>query len=285
MPRLAYVDGRYIPLSRAAIHVEDRALQLGDGIYEVFLAVNGRVIDLERHFDRLERSLREVRMPMPMGRAALALVMDELMRRNGVTTGGIYLQVTRGTAKREHAFPAQAFPTLILTTRPLKLTPSEQAEKGVKVITLPDIRWKRRDIKATVLLPNALAKQQAKEAGAYEALLVEDDGKVNEGAASNAWIVTKAGELLTAPADNAILNGVTRLAVLDIAKAMKLKFRERRFSVKEALAAKEVFLTGTTALVLPVVAIDGKKIGTGSPGPVTQKLRTTYLERIGVSAS
>ncbi len=276
MSRIAYVNGRYLPHRHAKVHVEDRGFQFGDGVYEVVAVADRRPVDLVRHLDRLERSLAEVTIAMPMSRAALSHVLTEVLRRNRVRRGMAYVQVTRGVARREHAFPARARPTLVLTARGLPPQPARWLEEGVAVITLPDLRWKRCDIKAVGLLPNVLGKQRAKEAGAYEAWLVDDTGLVTEGTASNAWIVTAEGHLVTRRADAAILCGVTRLAVADLARAAGLAVEERPFAVEEAKAAREAFLTSTTSMLLPVVRIDGAPVGEGRPGPVARMLRAGY---------
>jgi D-alanine transaminase len=274
MPRTAYVNGRYVPHAHAMIHVEDRACMFADGVYEVCLVRDGEIVDLDLHLDRLWRSLGELRIDAPMERLSLVVAMREIVRRNRVDYGLLYMQVSRGVAHRDHAFPAGVRPTLVMlawATDPARGT--VLAKKGVKVITQPDIRWARRDIKSVSLLPNVLAKQAAREAGAFEAWLVDDDGYVTEGTSANAWIVTTGGTIVTRNLSNAILSGVTRLRALEVAEQENLKFEERGFTLAEALKAKEAFQSSTTLLVVPVVEIDGKKIGTGKPGPVTLKLR------------
>ena len=219
MSRIAYVNGRYVPHRAASVHVEDRGYQFADGVYEVIAVANGKLIDGGPHLDRLERSLRELRMTPPMGRRALELVMREVVRRNGVDNGIIYLQMTRGVAPRDHAFPARAETQVVMTARRARPQAARIAEDGVKAITMPDIRWQRCDIKSVSLLPNILAKQQAKEAGAYEAWLVDRNGMVTEGSSTNAWIVTRDGQLVTRSIENAILAGITRMAVIEMARA------------------------------------------------------------------
>lgn len=276
MPRVSYVNGRYVPHGEATIHVEDRGFQFADSIYEVIAIQNGRLVDAARHFDRLERSLRELRIPVPMPRAALEVVIREVVRRNRVGRGTVYVQVTRGRARREHAFPKSPVPGLVVTARPTRPQPAALLAEGVSVITIPDIRWARRDIKSTALIANVLCRQQATEAGAYEAWLVDADGMVTEGTASNAWIVTRDRHLVTRTADHSILCGITRLAVADLAATQGLVFEERPFSVEEAKRAAEAFLTGTSSIVLPVVRIDGAPVGDGRPGPVARSLRAAY---------
>lgn len=276
MSRIAYVNGRYVPHHDAAVHVEDRGYQFADGVYEVTAVKNGKLVDEDRHLLRLARSLKELRIRRPMSDAALKLVTREVLRRNRIRDGIVYLQVTRGVARRDHAFPAESEPSVVMTAKRTKGPPTKAVEAGVKVITIPDQRWARCDIKTVSLLPNILGKQQAKEAGAFEAWQVDRDGNVTEGTSTNAWIVTQKGEVVTRKADEAILNGVTRLTVLDIIGEEGLAFVERPFSVEEAKAAREAFLTSTTSLVLPVVAVDEALIGDGKPGPLTRKLREHY---------
>lgn len=280
MSRIAYVNGSYRPHAQAAVHIEDRGLQFADSVYEVIAVVDGLMVDEQRHLERLERSLAELRIRPPMAPGPLRHILREVVRRNGVRRGSVYLQITRGVARRDHAFPAAAVPSLIVTAKHLSPPPAKLLDEGVSVITVADLRWKRCDIKTTGLLPNVLAKQQAREVGAYDALLVDGHGNVTEGTASNAWIVTADGHLVTRPLSTDILPGVTRLAILDVARAQGLTPIERPFSVAEARAAREVFLTGTTSMILPVVRIDGVRIGDGSPGPLTRALRTAYERAI-----
>ncbi|HEV2336440.1 MAG TPA: D-amino-acid transaminase [Stellaceae bacterium] len=277
MSRIAYVAGQYLPHRQAAVHIEDRGFQFADGVYEVIAVKGGRLVDEERHLVRLKRSLRELRIDPPMAEAALKIVIGEVVRRNGVDTGIVYLQVTRGAAPREHAFPKAATPTLVVTARRTKPPDPRLGDDGIAVITIPDIRWQRCDIKSVALIPNVLGKQQAREAGAFEAWQVTRDGEVTEGTSTNAWIVTADGTVVTRAADTAILNGVTRLAILDIIRREGYRLVERPFTVAEAKAAREAFLTSTTADLLPVVRIDGAPVGEGRPGPLGQKLRAAYV--------
>ena len=281
MSRIAYVNGHYLPHRDAAVHVEDRALQFGDGVYEVCEVRGGRLIDEDRHMARLRRSLDALRIVMPMDAAAFGVILRELIRRNRVVDGIVYLQVTRGAAPRNHAFPAKPVrPGVMATARSLDPAEGEKrAEKGVSVITVPDNRWGRVDIKTVGLLPNVLAKQAAKEAGAFEAWFVDRDGRVTEGSSTNAWIVTADGRLLTRHADSGILAGITRSVLLDMVAAAGLTLEERPFTVAEALAAEEAFLSGSSTIVLPIVAIDGRPVGTGRPGPVVRKLRAAYHDQ------
>jgi len=285
MPRYAYVNGRYLPHAQAQVHIEDRGYQFADGVYEVILIHDGRLIDEEPHLDRLGYSLGELRIPWPMARPALRLVLRELVARNGMAHGTVYLQVTRGVAARDHKFPARAAPSLVATTKRQKPAPAGALSVGVAVITQLDIRWRRCDIKSVSLLPNILGKQAAAEAGAFEAWLVDGDGFITEGSSTNAWIVTRAGRLITRNLSAAILSGITRLSVLQLVQSQGIVFEERRFSVAEAKEAAEAFLTSTTSLVLPVTRIDGQAIGDGKPGPLTLKLRDGYLRHLAVPPS
>lgn len=277
MSRVAYVNGQYVPYAQAGVHVEDRGFQFADGVYEVVAITDGGFVDLEGHLVRLERSLDELRIDRPMTRAALSVVLRETVRRNRVRNGSVYLQITRGAAKREFAFPAGIGPTVVAIARPLDWNKAAaNAAKGVAAITQPDIRWGRCDIKTVGLLPAALAKQAAKEAGAYEAWLVDEKGFVTEGSSSNAWIVTKENVLVTRAPSTEILSGITRAAVLELAKREGLKVEFRAFSVAEAQAAKEAFVSSATSYVIPVVTLDGKPIGNGGPGVIASKLRSLY---------
>jgi D-alanine transaminase len=276
MSRIAYVNGRYLPHQRASVHIEDRGFQFADAAYEVIAARGGRLMDENLHLRRLHRSLGELRIAAPMSDAALKTVMSEVLRRNAVGDGSLYLQVSRGSAPRDFAFPKRAKPSLVMTARRGRGPDPKLIEDGVGVITIPDQRWARPDIKSVSLLPNALGKQKAREAGAFEAWQVDGDGNVTEGTSSNAWIVTAAGELVTRQADTSILNGVTRIGLIGLLAGAGLRVVERSFSVAEANGAREAFLTSTTNFVLPVVSIDGAPIGNGYPGSIVRKLRQSY---------
>jgi D-alanine transaminase len=278
MARFAYVNGRYVPHGEAAVHIEDRGYQFADGVYEVVPIIHGKMIDEDPHLDRLEYSLRELRIGWPVGRAALKLILREMLRRNGLQNGLLYLQITRGVAPRDHKFPKAAKPALVVTTKRLKPTAPALVENGVRVISVRDIRWERRDIKSISLLPNILAKQEAVEAGAFEAWQVDADGFVTEGTSTNAWIVTKDGVIVTRTADHDILNGITRQAVLRLTNAAGVSFEERSFTLDEAKAAREAFLTSSSGHVLPITRIDDQVIGDGKPGAVTRRLRSAYLD-------
>ncbi|MBX6320202.1 MAG: D-amino-acid transaminase [Rhodospirillaceae bacterium] len=280
MPRYAYVNGRFLRHADAAVHIEDRGYQFADGVYEVIAVHGGRLVDAEPHLDRLDRSLRELRIAWPVPRRVLGMLMHDLVRRNGVRLGLIYLQVSRGVAPRDHKFPARCEPALVMTTKRLKPLPAALVETGVAVITIPDIRWARPDIKSVSLLPNVLGKQQAVEAGAFEAWLVDREGFVTEGTSTNAWIVTAQGVVVTHRADRAILGGITRDSVLRLARREGLPVEERPFSPAEAGTAREAFITGTTTQVLAVTRIDGRPVGDGRPGPITRRLRELYLRYI-----
>lgn len=286
MGRIAYVNGRFVPHSQAVVHIEDRGYQLADAVYEVWSLFDGKLADAEGHFTRLERSLEELRIAMPMSRRALTLVLREAVRRNRVRDGLLYLQVSRGVAPRDHAFPgAEVRPAVVITVKAIDRAAAEaKAAKGVAVVTTPENRWGRCDIKTVGLLPNALAKQKAKEAGAAEAWFVDDLGFVTEGASSNAWIVDADGRLRTRDTNANILRGITRHTLLEVIAGEGLQVDERPFTPAEATAAKEAFITGAGALVLPVVAVDGRPVGDGSPGPLATKLRRLYIERARAGA-
>jgi D-alanine transaminase len=278
MSRIAYVNGRYLPQHAATIHVEDRGYQFSDGVYEVCEVRGSRVIDQRRHLARLRRSLDELDIAMPMSETALGIIMRECMRRNRVRNGIIYLQITRGVARRDHGFPPPGtHPSVVVTARSIDFAGNERtAAEGLAVITVPDNRWQRVDIKSISLLPNVLAKQAARERGAKEAWFVDRDGQVTEGASSNAWIVTKGGKVVTRPADNGILRGITRSVLIDVIKAQGLEFEERPFTVAEAQAAREAFLTSASQIVMPVVRIDDRPVGNGAPGSVATALRAEF---------
>lgn len=277
--RIAYVDGRYVRHGRAGVHIEDRGLQLGDSIYEVCAVVDGRLMDEAEHLDRLARSLGEIEMAMPMPRQALQLVLREVVRRNGVRDGLLYLQITRGAVRRDHPIPERSSrPSLIVTARSWDVAAAtRRREGGIAVITQPDERWGRCDIKTTQLLANALAKTAARRAGAYEAWLVDEEGFVTEGSSTTAWIVDKAGRLTTRTLSHAILPGVTRRVIMEAAAAAQLAIAEARFTVEDARSAREAFISSATG-VLPVVAIDGHRIGEGEPGPLTRRVQELYID-------
>ena len=278
MSRIAYVNGRYVSHGDARVHIEDRGYQFADGVYEVIAIRGGRLIDAEPHYDRLERSLRELRIDQPMSRAALDVVLRETVRHNRVGDGMVYLQITRGVARpRDFAFPGAAVrPAVVVTARSTKRHSAKMIAEGIKVITVPDIRWGRCDVKSVSLLPACLAKQQAIDVGAHDAWQVDRDGFVTEGTSNNAWIIDDRDNLVTRRSENAILSGITRLVLLEFAREAGIEVIERAFTVEEAHAAAEAFMTSTTAFVMPIVAIDGEPVGNGKPGPVTRRLRAIY---------
>ena len=276
MPRISYVNGRYVPHAQAVVHIEDRGFQFADAVYEVIAVQHGQLVDGAGHFERLARSLGELAIPQPMSTAALKLVIRELLRQNRVTFGGLYIQVSRGQAPRDFSFPEDLQPTLVMSVKRLKPFDFERTSQGVNVITIPDIRWKRCDIKTVSLLAGAMGKTEAVNKGAFEAWQVDADGLVTEGTSSNAWIVTQAGELVTRHTDHAILGGITRQTVLKLARDQGLSYVERPFSVAEAQAAAEAFTTSTTAFLRPVVKIDDKPVAGGAPGPFCLKLLELY---------
>jgi D-alanine transaminase len=279
--RVSYVDGRYVRHGDAHVHIEDRGLQFADGVYEGIAVAGGRLLDLKGHLDRLERSTRELTIPMPLSRGALEIVLRETARRNRVKDAFMYVQVTRGAMKRDHPLPASAHPSLIVTVRTIdKAGAKKRAEEGIAVATAPDIRWGRCDIKTTGLTANILAKTEGRKKGAYETWLVDRDGQVTEGSSTTAWIVAKDGRLLTRDLKSNILPGVTRATLLRALaeSGSNTKLEERAFTVADAQAAQEAFITAASAWAIPVVTIDGVKIGDGKPGPVTRRLQALYRE-------
>lgn len=280
MPRISYVNGRYVAHRDASVHIEDRGYQFGDGVYEVCEISRGFIVDMTRHLDRLNRSLTELSIAWPMTRKALMVVIREVIRRNRVVDGLVYVQVTRGVASRDFVFPPSDLqPSLVVIARKVDAaTVAKKVENGLKVITVPENRWDRVDIKSTGLLPNLLAKQKAREAGCQEAWFVDADGKVKEGGSSNAWIVTKDGVLVTRPADHGILRGITRTTLFDVAAKLGYKIEERGFSVAEAKAAREVFLSSATTIAMPIVEIDGQPVANGHPGTITLSLRQAFFD-------
>lgn len=283
MSHIAYVNGRYVPLARAHVHIEDRGFQFADGVYEVFPVYAGRIVNLSWHMQRLSQSLSALRIGWPLSPVVLNAILPEMLRRNRIIDGGmIYLQITRGVSPRNHAFPGDAVkPSLIITARAVNMAARQaQAETGVRVISVPENRWARRDIKSVSLLPNMLAKQQAAELGASEALFVNERGIVTEGASSTFWIVTQEGVLMTHPLGHDILPGVTRRAIMAMAPELGLTAEEREFGLAEAVRAREAFLTSATNFVMPVTQIDAEIIGNGRPGSVSLALRKAYIEKL-----
>jgi D-alanine transaminase len=281
MSRYVYVNGRHVPYAQAHVHAEDRGFQFGDAIYEVCEVRAGRLVDETRHLDRLDRSLRELAMTAPMTRASWHRVLRETIRRNRLTDGSIYIQVSRGARPREFLFaPAGTMtPTVVVIARAHSNAALDmRAEQGIAIKTMPDTRWERCDIKTVMLLPSSLAKEAAKAAGAKEAWFVDAQGHVTEGASSNAWIVTADGRLVTRPASNEILRGVTRMTLIDLLRREGLELEERAFSVVEAKAAREAFITSAGNIVMPVVQIDGSPVGNGAPGLLSLRLRAAFHE-------
>src|ERR1700692_1382823 len=278
MSRIAYVNGRYLPSRTAKVHVEDRGYQFADGVYEVCEVRGEQLIDERRHIARLQRSLGELRIPMPMSVKALGVVLREVVARNRIGYGLVYLQISRGVGRPDHPFPSPAVaPSVVVTARSLNMKRNEAlAATGIAVISMPDNRWGRVDIKTVGLLPNVLARQSAIDQGARDAWFVDKDGVVMEASSANAWIVTAKGVLVTRHADHAILRGVTRTVVFDAVKDQEFSIEERTFTLQEAFAAREAFITSATQLVLPVVKIDGHVIGDGKPGPIASALRREF---------
>jgi D-alanine transaminase len=281
MSRIAYVNGRYLPQREASVNIEDRGYQFADGIYEVVHLYEGRLIDEDLHLNRLQRSLREIRLPDPMSRAALRHVLHEVARRNRVREGLLYMQVTRGVARRDHPFPSQPVsPSVVVTIRRIPPYPTDVDKWTASAITYPDQRWARCDIKTVALLPNVLARQAAKENGAIEAILVDGNGMVTEGAATSFWIVDRNGALRTRHLDRAILPGCTRDALLTLIGEEKVEFSETQFSEHDVREAREAFITSATSFVKPIVRIDGKPVGTGEVGPVTRRLFDAFARHV-----
>lgn len=280
MTRIAYVNGAYQRHADAGVHIEDRGFQFADGVYEVCEVRHGVIVDLTRHLDRLDRSLNELRIDWPMTRAALVVVIREVLRRNRVRNGLFYLQVTRGTARRDHVFPKDGTPATVVVTakRTDASVIAAKNANGIRAITVPENRWDRVDIKSVGLLPNVLARQTAKEEGAQEAIFVDADGMVKEGAATNVWIVDGDGRLRTRHAEHGILRGITRTTLKDVTDALGMEIIEEAFTLDEMLAAREVFITAATSICFPVVAVNGKTIANGHPGSVSQKIREAFFE-------
>jgi D-alanine transaminase len=278
MSRIAYVNGAYRRHADAAVHIDDRGYQFGDGVYEVCEIREGAIVDETPHLRRLARSLAAVRIESPLTPEALRLVIREVVTRNRVRDGVVYVQATRGVAPRDHGFPStKPKPSLIVTARAVDRRKGQaNAAAGVRIITLKDERWRRPEIKTLQLLPNVLAKQRAREQGAYEAWLVDDEGRITEGSSTNAWILTEAGALVTRQADQAILRGITRGTLLSLLAEEGLTVEERPFALEETYVAKEAFLTSAANGVMPVVAVNDRLIGDGRPGVMTLRLREEF---------
>jgi D-alanine transaminase len=281
MSRIAYVNGRYLPQREASVNIEDRGYQFADGIYEVVHMHDGRFIDADRHFDRLDRSLREIRLPQPMSRAALRHILFEIARRNRVREGLLYMQVTRGVARRDHAFPAHPVPpSVVVTIRRIPHYPTDVTTWTASAITQPDQRWARCDIKSTGLLPNVLARQAASEQGASEAILIDARGMVTEGAATSFWIVDKNGVLRTRSLDRAILPGCTRDALVTLMREQGIAFEESLFSEADMRTAREAFISSATSFVKPIIRIDGNPVADGEVGQVTRRLFEMFARHV-----
>jgi D-alanine transaminase len=283
MSRIVFLNGSFLPVEDAKVPFMDRGFLFGDGVYEGVGMLDGRLIDNEAHLERLERSLSEIRIANPYTRAEWTSFEEEIARRNGMTEGFIYFQVTRGVAERDFFFPENASPTVAMFTQAKPIANAPAATTGIAVVTVPDLRWERRDIKSISLLAQVLAKQAAKEAGAQEAWMVED-GFVTEGGSSSAFIVTKNGSIVVRPLSHAILPGITRRSLLQLSTEAGIVLEERRFTVEEAYGAAEAFLTSASNFVLPVVSIDGRPVADGEPGPITRRLRELYLQMASAPA-
>lgn len=283
MSRIVLVNGSFVPYEEAVIPIMDRGFLFGDGIYEVAAVLDGALVDNEAHLARLDRSLGEVRIANPHSGADWTRLEQELVRRNGLQEGLVYMQVTRGVAERDFAFPKDVAPTVVMFTQAKAMREAPLARTGAAIVTVPDLRWKRRDIKSVALLAQVLAKQAAADAGVAEAWMVED-GCVTEGSSSTAFIITRDRRIVTRPLSHAILAGITRRAVMRLASEADLAIEERLFTLEEAYAAAEAFFTSATMLVMPVVAIDGRPVGDGAPGPLTRRLRALYLDMASETA-
>jgi D-alanine transaminase len=281
MSAVAYINGSYRPLRAAAVNIEDRGYQFGDGVYEVIYVLNGRLVDFELHLARLARSLQEISIDQALPPAALTIVIGQVLHRNRVVTGLVYIQVTRGVARRDHAFPSSPTrPSIVITARHRPAPPRDIASWTGDAICLPDERWGRCDIKSTNLLPNVLARQKARLAGAYEAILYDTQDNVTEGAASTVWIVDAEGILTTRHLDHHILPGCTRATLMKELQERQICFREAPFTLAALRAAREIFLTGATSFVKPITRLDGAPVADGRPGPVTTILFNQYLRHI-----
>jgi D-alanine transaminase len=279
MSKISFVNGRYVPAVNATVNVEDRGYQFADGVYEVIAVAGSRLIDLEPHLERLNRSLLNLEIEWPCSERVLKIILRKLLNQNRLKDGIVYIQVTRGVAPRTHAFPKERVrPSLVVTVSHAGRPSVRQLEKGVKVVTMPENRWQRPDIKSVSLLPNVLAKQYAVENNAFETWFIDDEHTVTEGASTNAWIVLVGQEIVTRPLGNDILGGITRMKLIELAKAGNMRITERPFSIEEALNAEEAFISSTTSFVTPVIAIDGEVVGSGKPGPVTRNLLAMYRE-------
>jgi D-alanine transaminase len=276
MSRTVYVNGEFLPEEEAKVSIFDRGFLFADAVYEVSAVIGGKLIDNPGHMKRLERSLKELKMSSPVPIAEIPAIMEEIVRLNNVEEGGVYLQVSRGAADRDFAFPENATPTLVMFSQAKPVVDTPKSRTGLKVISVPDMRWARRDIKTVQLLAPSLMKQAAKEAGVDDAWMVED-GFVTEGTSNNAWIVTKDGVLVTRQLSTEILHGITRAAVMTLAQEAQMKIEERPFTIEEAKEAAEAFVTSASSFVMPVVEIDGTALGDGAPGPVARRLREIYV--------
>ena len=283
MSRIVYVNGKFVPESEAHVSVFDRGFLFGDGVYEVSSVLDRGLVDNPAHLLRLERSLGELGMASPASPEEIVRAQKELIARNGLDEGVVYLQITRGPADRDFAYPTEPKPTLVMFTQKKPLVDNPQAARGITVITVPDLRWSRRDVKTVGLLAASMAKQAALDAGAGDAWMVED-GYVTEGTSNNAYIVTAGGVVVTRHLGHEILHGITRASVLRLARERQIAIEERPFTVDEAKVAAEAFITSASSFVIPVIGIDGEPIGDGKPGAITSRLREIYIESARASA-
>ena len=283
MSRIVYVNGQFVPETEAHVSVFDRGFLFADGVYEVSSVLDRGLVDNDAHLARLERSLGELGMDSPASAEEIVRVQEELIARNDLDEGIVYLQITRGPADRDFAYPAEPEPTLVMFTQKKALVDNPAAAMGIEVITVPELRWQRRDVKTVGLLAASMAKQAALNAGAEDAWMVED-GFVTEGSSNNAYIVTRGGVVVTRHLGNEILHGITRASVLRLARERQIAVEERAFTVEEAKNAAEAFITSASAFVIPVIGLDGEAIGDGRPGPITRRLREIYIDSARASA-
>lgn len=276
MARVAYINGRYSPHNQATIHIEDRGLQFADSVYEVVYVYKGQLIDAIPHLDRLSYSLGELEIPLPMKQRPLLLVIEEMIRRNQLSTGLIYIQVTRGTAPRDFPYPRQAKPNIMMTARAMTPFDPTQSLKGIRVMSLPDIRWLRRDIKTTALLAASMSKEKALSAGFDDAWLLDSNNLITEGTSNNAWIINQDGSLQTRPPSYDILNGITRRSIMALAQKKNIPVIEKAFSLEEAYAAQAAFISSASACIKPIVQINDQKIADGQVPPIAQEIANLY---------
>ena len=285
MPRTIYINGEFLPEEKAKISVFDRGFLFADAAYEVFPVIGGGIVDAHAHLERMARSLSEMKIPSHYSPHEYLPVIKSLVRNNKLSEGLIYMQVTRGVDDRSFDFPVNSDPSVVMFTQKKNVIDNPKADTGITVVTVPDIRWQRCDIKSVALLPACLAKSQATSQGADDAWMFDSDNNITEGSSNNTYIITPQGKLITRHLSNAILSGITRISVLELISQTDLELEQRPFSIEEAQNAMEAYSTSASSLVMPVVSINGKKIGDGRPGPITTKLRKLCIEKAIQSAA